>query len=306
MLRSVVRVCSWSSAPASWAPAAGCSPRRRRPARDRRSRWSSPRTSGAASRRQLGGDRVHVTSIIANPDTDPHAYEAKPGRRAGHRPGPVRDPERRRLRPLGSQAGGRQPGARAPADGDRRPAGQAGDNPHFWYSPDYVDRVIDRITADLKTVDAADAAYFDQQGQLYRTAGLKDYRDTIAAIRLRYAGVPVGATESIFAYMANGGRPGPDHAARVPEGDQRGNRPQRGRQGDGRPADRHQVDQGLRLQLPEHHPRRELLGRQGQGPEDPGRRGHRDADAGRRHLPGLADQAAEGAPGGARWLTQVQ
>ena len=27
---------------------------------------------------QLGGDKVCVRSIIVNPDTDPHAYEAKP------------------------------------------------------------------------------------------------------------------------------------------------------------------------------------------------------------------------------------
>src|SRR5712691_4568140 len=27
---------------------------------------------------QVGGTHVHVTSIIVNPDTDPHAYEAKP------------------------------------------------------------------------------------------------------------------------------------------------------------------------------------------------------------------------------------
>ena len=28
--------------------------------------------------RQLGGDHADVTSIIADPDTDPHDYEAKP------------------------------------------------------------------------------------------------------------------------------------------------------------------------------------------------------------------------------------
>src|SRR5438309_11428422 len=28
---------------------------------------------------QLGGDRVHVTSIIINPDTDPHSYDPTPG-----------------------------------------------------------------------------------------------------------------------------------------------------------------------------------------------------------------------------------
>src|SRR5437879_3960078 len=36
----------------------------------------------------------------------------------------------------------------------------------------------------------------------YRSVGLAAYQDAIAAIRSRYAGVPVGASESIFAELA--------------------------------------------------------------------------------------------------------
>src|SRR4029077_5827460 len=35
-----------------------------------------------------------------------------------------------------------------------------------------------------------------------KSTGLKDYHDTIAAIKQKYAGTPVGASESIFAYMS--------------------------------------------------------------------------------------------------------
>ena len=72
----------------------------------------------------------------------------------------------------------------------------------MWYSPDFVARVIDRITADLKQIDPTDASYFDQQSAAYKTQGLKDYHDTIAAIKQKYSGTPVGASESIFAYMS--------------------------------------------------------------------------------------------------------
>ena len=152
---------------------------------------------------QLGGDHAHVTSVISNPNTDPHAYEAKPGdarivaqanyvivNGAGYDPwlpklldaNPVSG---REVLNVGDLLGKKE-----------------GDNPHFWYSPTYVDQVIDRITADLKKLDLADAAYFDEQNSAYKTVALKDYKDTLAAIRQKYSGVPVGATESIFAYVA--------------------------------------------------------------------------------------------------------
>ena len=73
-----------------------------------------------------------------------------------------------------------------------------GDNPHQWYSPASVQRVIDQIVADYKRLDPKDAAYFDQQRTLFETQGLSQYDRLIAQIRARYAGVPVGYSESIF------------------------------------------------------------------------------------------------------------
>jgi zinc/manganese transport system substrate-binding protein len=78
-----------------------------------------------------------------------------------------------------------------------------GGNPHFWYSPDYVSKVIDQVTADYKKLDSADAGYFDQQNSAYKSTALKDYTGTIAAIKQKYSGVPVGASESIFVYLSD-------------------------------------------------------------------------------------------------------
>ena len=58
---------------------------------------------------------------------------------------------------------------------------KAGDNPHFWYNPEWVDRVADRITADFQALDPADAAYFSQQRVGFQIA-LQPYRDAIAHI----------------------------------------------------------------------------------------------------------------------------
>src|SRR6202011_1740776 len=57
--------------------------------------------------------------------------------------------------------------------------------------------------ADLDAIDAPDAAYFDQQKAQYMTVGLKDYLGTLAKIKEKYHGTPVGATESIFVYLAD-------------------------------------------------------------------------------------------------------
>ena len=152
---------------------------------------------------QVGGDKVHVVSIITNPDTDPHDYEAKPEdakkiavakyvilNGAGY------DPWAPKLL-AANPVNGRQT-----LDVGELVGVKEGGNPHFWYSPDYVYKVIDQITADLKKLDSGDASYFDTQSSNYQSSGLKDYKDTIAAIKKKYSGVPVGATESIFVYVA--------------------------------------------------------------------------------------------------------
>ena len=152
---------------------------------------------------QVGGDKVDVTSIIAKPAIDPHDYDptANDARLIAGAAYVI-------VNGAGYDAWASKLAAANPVSGRRLldvslMAGvQDGGNPHMWYSPDIVGQVIERITADLKHLDAGDAAYFDQQGADYRTSGLKDYHDTIAAIKQRYPGTPVGASESIFAYMA--------------------------------------------------------------------------------------------------------
>jgi zinc/manganese transport system substrate-binding protein len=152
---------------------------------------------------QIGGDKVRVVSIITNPETDPHDYEAKPDdakkiavanyvivNGAGY------DPWAPKLLAANPVSG------RQTLDVGELVGVKEGGNPHLWYSPDYVNKVIDQITADFKKLDSGDASYFDTQSSNFKNSGLRDYKDTIAAIKNKYSGVPVGATESIFVYIA--------------------------------------------------------------------------------------------------------
>ena len=76
-----------------------------------------------------------------------------------------------------------------------------GDNPHLWYSPDYVTRISREITRTLKELRPLAATYFDAQAQEFATA-LGPYHALIEEIKRRFAGTPIGATETVFVYMA--------------------------------------------------------------------------------------------------------
>jgi zinc/manganese transport system substrate-binding protein len=78
----------------------------------------------------------------------------------------------------------------------------AGGNPHRWYDPGDVAAVADRITANLKKLDPVDAAYFDGRRATFDHSGLAAYHQMIDEIRTKYAGIPVGASESIFSPLA--------------------------------------------------------------------------------------------------------
>ena len=153
---------------------------------------------------QLGGSHVAVTSIISNPDTDPHTYEPTTGdaRTVASAKyvvvnGIGYDPWAPKL--LAAQP---SPGRRVLTVGDLVGV-KEGANPHRWYSPADVTKVIDRITSDYKALDPADAAFFDTQHTTFTTTGLAGYTSLIGDIKSKYAGTPVGASESIFAPLSD-------------------------------------------------------------------------------------------------------
>jgi len=152
---------------------------------------------------QLGGDRVTVSSIITNPNADPHDYEptADDARSIASADFVIEngigyDPWVQRLLDANPVPG------RAVLSVGTLVGVAAGGNPHRWYNPSDVQRVIDAITSEYEKLDAADASYFDQQRSAFETTGLAQYHAVISEIKTKYAGTPVGASESIFAMMA--------------------------------------------------------------------------------------------------------
>ena len=153
---------------------------------------------------QIGDTRVSVTNIIANPNIDPHNYEPKTSDArlfAGARyvvvNGAGYDPWAAKLL-AANPVTGRRVLTVADLFGKKD-----GDNPHLWYSPDYVLQITERITADLQALDPDGAAFYDARRTQFKNVALKPYTDAIATIKARFAGTTVGASESIFVYLAD-------------------------------------------------------------------------------------------------------
>lgn len=152
---------------------------------------------------QLGGDRVEVTSIITNPAADPHDYEP-----TSEDAKILAEAEMSIVNGIGYDEWASKLLAASP-DSKRTEltVGEVlglenGDNPHQWYSPTSVHKVIDRIVADYKEARPEDDAYFDEQKEAFEAEGLAEYNRLISMIESEYGGEPVGASESIFEPLA--------------------------------------------------------------------------------------------------------
>ena len=152
--------------------------------------------------RQLGGDAVSVVSILNNPTQDPHLFEAgASAARAVAGAGLViyngagYDPWMDRLL---SATGGGDRAAVVVADIAHAAPGA---NPHLWYDPRVMSALAKAVAGDLSVRDPGNAqAYAGRLGEFERSMGAMT--DRIAALKGKYAGVPVTATEPVFDYMA--------------------------------------------------------------------------------------------------------
>ena len=152
---------------------------------------------------QLGGQEVTVTSIIDNPAADPHDYEptsadarAFAGAQLAIVNGIGYDEWASKLLAASPDS------SREELDVGDLVGLENGDNPHQWYSPTSVHRVIDAIVAAYEEALPGRSRYFQQQKARFEGAGLAEYERLIAQIKSRYGGAPVGASESIFEPLA--------------------------------------------------------------------------------------------------------
>jgi zinc/manganese transport system substrate-binding protein len=153
--------------------------------------------------RQIGGDAVEVTSILANPQRDPHAFDA--GASTARAIAQARlvvwngagydDWMEKLLR------ASRLP-ARETIEVARLAHRKAGDNPHVWYDVRAISALSKTIAETLSRIDPAHRGAYEQRLAAFETS-MRAVSNRIEAIRAKHAGVPITATEPVFDYMVD-------------------------------------------------------------------------------------------------------
>src|SRR5580658_6539619 len=151
---------------------------------------------------QIGGADVAVTSILTNPDQDPHLFEASPETAKALTDAKIvivngvdYDPWMEKL--LSAHKAPARKEILVGALVGHKP----GDNPHLWYDPAYMKAAAKAFVGDLTAVDPAHKADYEQ-GEAKFLDSLKPLDDKIASMRKSYAGQPVTASEPVFGYQA--------------------------------------------------------------------------------------------------------
>ena len=110
--------------------------------------------------RQIGGAEVAVTSILANPDQDPHEFEASPSTGAGFRrcrwSSSSTEPDTTRGRR--SCCRRHPPTSRAVVVVAALVHKTAGDNPHVWYDPAAMPALAEALCGLFAKLDPAHQA----------------------------------------------------------------------------------------------------------------------------------------------------
>jgi zinc/manganese transport system substrate-binding protein len=152
--------------------------------------------------RQIGGSNVTVTSILANPDDDPHLFETSPSTARTIADAKIiiyngadYDPWMDKLLSA-STSKDRTTIVAADLIGKK-----SGDNPHLWYDPATLPAIAKALSADLAKRDPTNAVHYEANLKAFQTS-LQAIDKEIADVKKTYAGTEVTATEPVFGYMA--------------------------------------------------------------------------------------------------------
>jgi zinc/manganese transport system substrate-binding protein len=152
--------------------------------------------------KQLGGSHVTVTSILSNPNVDPHEYEsnvqtaiAVSKAQLVVENGNGYDAWMDRLLSASPN------NSRVVLVGANIADHKLPDNPHVWYGIENMPAIAQAITAALKKLDTADASTFDSNLATFKQT-LVLLEQKIREINKKYMGTPVALTETIYLYQA--------------------------------------------------------------------------------------------------------
>lgn len=152
---------------------------------------------------QIGGQRVAATSLLNDPNTDPHAFEASPKAAAT-----VADAKLVIVNGLGYD-GFMQKLLGASTKPERvvisvqELLGLKDDvNAHVWYDPATMPKIAEAAAAAFTKLDPQNAAYFAARKATY-LASLGPIDEKIGQLKAKYSGAPVAFTEPVAEYLTD-------------------------------------------------------------------------------------------------------
>ncbi|HWF57994.1 MAG TPA: zinc ABC transporter substrate-binding protein [Candidatus Dormibacteraeota bacterium] len=153
---------------------------------------------------QIGGSHVSVTSIITDPNADPHSYETNPRDAAALSGATLVIENGAKYDTFVGKLLSTNPNAGRDVLTIATVVGVSGDNPnpHLWYNPLYVTTAARAIESHLASHDPGDAATFAANLQTFLSA-YQPYIDAVQAIKTRYSDTPIAYTERVAGYLVN-------------------------------------------------------------------------------------------------------
>jgi zinc/manganese transport system substrate-binding protein len=151
---------------------------------------------------QIGGEYIAVSSILNNPNTDPHTFEASPsvaeevsGAQLIVQNGVGYDSFMNKIESA-------SPSSTRKVITVQNLLGlpDSTPNPHLWYSPTTMPAVAKAIEAALTELQPSHASYFNANLTRFDNS-LKPWVDAIAQFKAKYPNTPVAVTEPVADYM---------------------------------------------------------------------------------------------------------
>lgn len=152
---------------------------------------------------QIAGADAVVTSILSNPDQDPHLFEASPSVARKLSDANVVIYNGVGYDPWISQmlSGAPRLGRKAIAVGELINK-RDGDNPHVWYSPETAAALAKALTGELTVQDPQHSRDYQARLVVFLQS-LEPINTRISDLRARYSEAAVTATEPVYGYVLN-------------------------------------------------------------------------------------------------------
>ena len=151
---------------------------------------------------QIGGRYVHVSSILDNPNTDPHTFEASASVAQEISTAQLIVQNGVGYDAFMNRIESASPNAARKVITVQHVLGlpSSTPNPHLWYDPATMPAVAKAMAADLSALQPAHAAYFRASLTAFDRS-LAPWLTAMARFKAKYADVPVATTEPVADYM---------------------------------------------------------------------------------------------------------